>query len=56
MCRLWLAWVAVLTLAAAELETAMIALPGLVSPFHRRAAAQAALDSGFDFLGAHTQL
>jgi hypothetical protein len=50
---LWLARVAVLAFTAAELETATKALPGLMAPFHRCAAAEAALEGGFDLLRGH---
>jgi hypothetical protein len=44
---------AVLAFAAAELETTLGALPGLMPPLHRHAAAQAALDGCFGFLDGH---
>jgi hypothetical protein len=53
MCGLALVRLAVLALAATELEAAADALPGRMPPLHRRATAQAALDNRFDFLDVH---
>jgi len=50
---MFLTRLAVLALAAAELKTALSALPRLVSPLHRRTATEAALEGGLGFLRTH---